>query len=166
MKFKLLLLTSLFSGYAFCQYPLGQGQIQLNAGLGISGWGRPVYVGLDYGIHKDMSLGAEFSFRKFRDKWSGFYFDHRVIGIAANWNYHFNSVLGMAEEPWDIYAGINAGYYIWSSDNGYYGNYANGVGFGAQLGARYYFNDKIAINLEGGGGNAFSGGKLGLTVKF
>jgi len=39
------------------------------------------------------------------------------------------------------------------------------LGLGAQVGGRYYISNKVALNLEFGGGNAFSGGKFGLTFK-
>lgn len=37
--------------------------LQLNAGTGISGWGIPVYVGLDYGVTNEITVGAELSYR-------------------------------------------------------------------------------------------------------
>ena len=52
-----------FMGVAFGQHPLQKGETQLNAGLGFSGWGIPIYAGLDYGIHKDISIGGELSYR-------------------------------------------------------------------------------------------------------
>jgi len=164
-KLYIFILISLFSGSAFCQYPLDKGQVQLNAGFGLSGWGKPVYIGLDFGVHKDMSLGLELSYRKYRARWDKMYFDHSITGISGNWNYHFNSVLDL-DDQWDFYAGLNCGWYIWRSEAAYYGTDNTGLGLGAQIGGRYYFNDKIGINLEAGGGNAFSGGKLGITVKF
>jgi hypothetical protein len=39
------------------------------------------------------------------------------------------------------------------------------VGLGAQIGGRYYLSDKVGLNLEFGGGNAFSGGKFGVSIK-
>ena len=66
---------------------------------------------------------------------------------------------------WDFYAGLNLGYYTWSSPSDYPGNRTSGLGLGAQVGGRYYFTPKVGINLEIGGGNAFSGGKIGLTFK-
>jgi hypothetical protein len=39
------------------------------------------------------------------------------------------------------------------------------VGIGAQVGGRYYFTDKFGVNVEIGGGNAFSGGKIGVSIK-
>ena len=41
----------------------------------------------------------------------------------------------------------------------------SGLGIGGQVGGRYYFNDKVGINLEFGGGNAFGGGKVGVSVR-
>ncbi len=52
----LLIITFLLLA-ANSQSPLGKGNQQLNAGIGFSGWGIPVYVGLDFGVHQDISLG-------------------------------------------------------------------------------------------------------------
>jgi hypothetical protein len=65
----------------------------------------------------------------------------------------------------DFYAGLNIGFYIWSSPNNYYGTHSSGLGLGAQVGGRYFFSKNAGLNLEFGGGNAFSGGKFGLTFK-
>jgi hypothetical protein len=66
---------------------------------------------------------------------------------------------------WDLYAGMNIGYYVWSSPYDYYGNYRTGLRPGIQVGGRYYFTDKVGLNLEFGSGIAFSGGKFGLSIK-
>jgi hypothetical protein len=147
------------------QYALPKGSSQLNAGIGLSTWGIPVYVGIDYGAGTDISVGGEVSFRNYRDRYFGVKYRHNIIGISGNANYHFNGILDIPEE-FDIYAGLNLGFYIWNSSGDYPGSAASELGLGAQLGGRYYFNSKAAINLEVGGGNAFSGGKVGLTVKF
>ena len=37
---------------------------------------------------------------------------------------------------------------------------------GFQIGGRYYFTNKVGINLEfGGGHNTLSGGKIGISIK-
>ncbi len=154
----------MITGALWAQSPITKGQAQLNAGLGFSSWGIPVYVGFDYGVHPDVTVGAELSFRTYWDKWQGDRYHHTVIGIAGNANYHFNSLLEINPE-WDLYAGLNLGFYFWSSPNNYGGSGTSRLGLGAQVGGRYYFNDKIGINLEFGGGNAFGGGKLGISVK-
>jgi len=149
----------------FAQGPIAKGQVQLNAGLGFSSWGIPLYVGLDFGVHKDVTVGGELSFRSYREDWEGDNYHHSVIGISGNANYHFNSLLNIPTN-WDFYAGLNIGFYIWNSPEEYGGGENSGVGIGGQVGGRYYFTDKFGINLEFGGGNAFSGGKFGISVRF
>ncbi|MBW6513267.1 MAG: porin family protein [Candidatus Syntrophosphaera sp.] len=149
---------------AFAQSPISTGQTQLNAGVGLSAWGVPVYAGLDYGLSRDVSIGAEVSFRSYRQKIAQVYWDHSVLGISGNVNYHFNHILNIPE-PWDFYAGLNLGYYVFNSPSSYPGSYKSQLGIAGQIGGRYYFTDKLGVNLEFGGGNAFSGGKLGISLK-
>lgn len=160
LTFILVLATSAI----FAQNPLAKGQSQINAGVGFSTWGVPVYLGFDYGVHPDISLGAELSYRGYNDSWDHDKYRHSVIGVLGNANYHFNTVLNIPSD-WDFYAGLNLGFYSWNSPYGYKGSHTSGLGLGAQIGGRYYFSNKVGVNLEFGGGNAFSGGKFGLTIK-
>lgn len=162
-----ILLVSYAMGYPnglLAQAPLASGAYQLNAGVGLSSWGVPLYVGFDYGFKPDITIGAEASFRSYQENWKSIKYRHNIMGFAANGNYHFNRLLHL-DRPWDVYAGLNVGFYVWSSSKSYPGNHTSGLGLGAQVGGRYYFNEKLGVNLEFGGGNAFGGGKLGLTVK-
>jgi outer membrane immunogenic protein len=154
----------LLIGVIFAQGKINKGQKQLNAGFGFSNRGLPIYVGFDYGISPDVSLGAEFSYRSYNENIVVSKYNHSVIGFLGNANYHFNSVLKIPS-PWDLYAGLNIGFISISSPNGYTGSYSSGLGLGAQFGGRYYFNKKLGINLEFGGGNQISGGKFGITLK-
>lgn len=147
------------------QSPIQKDEWQLNAGLGFSGWGLPVYVGMDYGIHEDVSMGGEFSFRNYRDNVDSRNYDHTIFGFLVNGNYHFNRVIGIPD-PWDFYAGLNIGFYSWTSSDDYPNSGSSGLGLGMQVGGRYYFSEKFGINLELGGGNTVSGGKFGVTFKF
>lgn len=155
---------TLISNSAYGQNPLPVGKTQLNAGVGLSVWGIPVYIGLDYGVHKDITLGGEFSYRSYRENWKNDNYNHNIMGFSGNGNYHFNSLLKIPNK-WDFYAGLNLGFYVWSSPETYYGDYNSGLGLGAQIGGRYYLSNKVGLNLELGGGNAFSGGKFGLTFR-
>ncbi|MBL7841246.1 MAG: outer membrane beta-barrel protein [Cyclobacteriaceae bacterium] len=153
------------SQLTFAQYALSKGESQLNAGVGLSSWGVPVYVGFDVGVHPDISVGGELSFRSYRENFRGDRYNHNIIGISGNGNYHFNTILDIPRE-WDFYAGLNLGFYVWSTPNDDYpGDGSSGLGLGAQIGGRYYFNDRFAVNLELGGGNAFGGGKFGISLK-
>jgi len=157
----LLFLTSL----SFGQGSLAKGKSQLNAGLGLSNWGVPVYVGFDHGVHRDITLGGELSFASFRERDSGNDYNHTIMAISGNGNYHFNRILNIPKE-FDFYAGLNLGYYVWTSPSSYHGTHSNGLGLSAQVGGRYYFSNNLGINLELGGGSALSGAKIGITYKF
>ncbi len=163
---KLLFTFVLIAAFAvtYAQSPIGRGESQLNAGLGLSSWGLPVYVGLDYGVHEDITVGGELSFRSYNDNIMSTKYRHSIIGISGNGNYHFNRVLNIPT-PWDFYAGLNLGFYVWNSPSAYVGNHSSGLGLGGQIGGRYFFSDKFGVNLEFGGGSAFGGGKIGITVK-
>jgi outer membrane immunogenic protein len=164
-KLYLTFILAIITSAVFAQSPIPKGTLQLNAGIGLSSWGVPVYVGLDLGVHKDITIGGEFSFRSYHDNWLNNRYNHSVIGISGNANYHFNTILRIPTN-WDFYAGLNIGFYIWNSPNDYPGTNSSGLGIGAQIGGRYYFTHKFGINLELGGGNAFSEGKFGISLKF
>jgi len=138
---------------------------QLNAGIGLSGWGVPVYAVLDFGIHRDVSFGIEGSFRSFNQNYTGSRYNSSIIGLSGNVNYHFNRILEIPKN-WDFYAGLNLGYYFWSTQSNYPGSGSSGLGLGGQIGGRYYINDRFALNLEVGGGNAFSEGKFVISYIF
>ncbi len=162
-KLSLLMLVVFSSLAVMAQSPYTKGEKQLNGGFGLSSWGLPVYIGLDYAVHDDITVGGELSFRSYNEKIGTYKYDHSVIGVSGNGNYHFNTILEIPDN-WDVYAGLNLGFYIWNSPNSYTGSHTSDLGFGAQIGGRYYFSDKVSLNLEFGGGNAFSGGKIGISV--
>jgi outer membrane immunogenic protein len=166
---KIIFLIALSATFGtFAQSPLGKGKVQFNAGVGISGWGIPVYAGLDFGVAPDITVGVEGSFRSYSQSYYGGNYSSTIIGIGANGNYHFNRVLEIPSK-WDLYAGLGLGYYIWNYNddfNGFNGANASGIGFGGQVGGRYFFSDKFALNLELGGASSTSGAKLGITYKF
>jgi len=164
---KRLLLAIIISGFAaalWAQSPISKGQAQLNAGVGLSSWGYPAYLGLDYAIHNDITIGGELSFRSYRENWWGAKESRSAIGVSANTNYHFNRILQLPS-PWDFYAGINTAYFIWNTLDPKKPLLRNGFGYAGQVGFRYFISNNVGINFEAGGGSAFSGGKLGLTIK-
>lgn len=148
---------------SLAQGTLGKGGKQLNAGVGFSGYGVPVYIGADFGVHESITIGPRVSHRTWNRSFTGFKYKQNLTVISFNGNYHFNQLLDL-DSPWDLYAGLTLGYYIWSGDE-YVGAKASGIGFDAQIGARYFFSDRFGVNLEFGGGYA-SGGIFGITYKF
>lgn len=135
-------------GMANAQNPIPQGQRFLNAGLGFSNHGIPVNVGMDFGVGSDISLGFDVTHR--------FDYEDANWGAAGNANYHFNSLLNIPSS-FDLYAGLNIG--------AKFGNDNSGLDLGAQIGGRYFFTNNFGLNLQFGGGNNFSGGRIGVTFK-
>jgi len=165
-KISFIILLSVITVFTVdAQSPLDRGNKQLNAGVGFSGWGIPLYVGMDFGVSRDITLGFEGSIRFYNQNYIGTKYNHSIIGFSGNGNYHFNTILDIPSD-WDFYAGLNIGYYFWSSQTDYPGTGYSGIGLGAQIGGRYFFSNNFGLNLEFGGGNAFSGGKFGITYIF
>lgn len=161
MKKIFLVMVMMFAlSTVFGSNALANGQSQFNAGVGFSSWGVPVYIGFDHGVHRNITLGGELSFQSYNNN----NYDHSIIGISGNGNYHFNNVLDIPSN-WDFYAGLGIGFYIWNSPDDYDGSHTSGLGISGQIGGRYYFSEKFGVNLEFGGGNAFSGGKFGISMK-
>jgi hypothetical protein len=142
-----------------------KGSYQLNAGFGLSGWGIPVYAGMDFGVARDVTVGFEGSIRSYGQSFTGTHYSSTIVGLAGNGNYHFNTLLDIPAK-WDFYAGLNIGFYFWSSPAGYPGSGSSGLGLGAQIGGRYFFTERFGLNLELGAGNTVYGGKFGITYRF
>ena len=155
---------AMISAYSFSHNRLHDGNSQFNVGVGLSDVGVPFYLGVDFDALRDVTVGGEFSYRSYRENWNNGYYDHNIMGFSANGNYHFNRLLEISPR-FDFYAGLNLGFYVWTSPNDYYGSNTTGLGLGGQIGGRFYLTNKVGLNLEFGGGNAFSGGKLGLSIK-
>ena len=160
VAFVLLFVTS----FSFAQSPIGDGCKQLNFGTGFSNWGIPLYIGMDFGVHPDITVGFNVSFRTYNENWSGDKYNQTIIGAFANGNYHFNTLLNIPRQ-WDFYSGLSSGWVFWNAASGYGGANASGFGIDAQIGGRYYWNDRWGVNLEFGGGNAASGGRVGVSYK-
>ncbi len=149
-KFTLLfILTFLFVGLNAQKNgvaPLAKGDKQLNFGTGFTNNGIPVFVSMDFALHKDITLTPEVHV-KFDDKIKG--------GILVKADYHWNYLIGIPSN-WDFYAGARAGFDFGDSD--FVPN------FGIQVGGRWYWSDKWGMNLEMAGGTGF-GTTFGLSMK-
>ena len=169
MKRFIFLIALLFASITFAQR-IQEGEMEFNGGVGLysDGWSLPLYAGLDYGIHPDISVGAVMSFSSQNYGYTGGDFKGRWLSIGANGNYHFNTIFDIPNQ-FDVYAGLTLAYNSFSYDypSGFEGRYkGSGVGLAAQIGGRYFFNDTFGINLELGGGDVATGGKAGITIKF
>ncbi len=93
---------------------------------------------------------------------------HATQAYMLGIHYHFNDLLKL-NQKWDLYAGpvfelenvrtMHMGSHIIPDA------YLRRV-WGANVGARYFLTDRLALNAKIGWGNIGSAGTLGLSVKF
>lgn len=145
---------------AFAQSPIGANGKQVNFGLGLYGHGIPIYAGLDFGVHPDITVGPQI----------GLDLNFDYLSISGRGDYHFNTILDIPRD-WDFYAGLNIGFAIGFHDDhdhdiDHNHTHVSGLDLGLQIGGRYYWNSSWAINLEIGGGNNLNGGRIGLSKRF
>ena len=126
--------------------PLAKGGKQLNFGTGFSDNGIPVYVSLDFAVHKDVTVTPVVNVK----------FDDVVkFGMVVKGDYHWNSLIGIPSN-WDFYAGAHVGFD--------FGDGNLDPNFGIQVGGRWYWSEKWGLNAEFGGGTGF-GTTVGLSMK-
>lgn len=175
MKKTAVLLATLFvlTTTAFSQdlsYQQGNSDLNIGVGIGNPFWGSGLKstmgvnpsVSYEYGFSDKISAGAVFAYSgaKFEE------FDIKYTGIlvGARGSYHF-----LTSEKFDPYVGLALGYVIVkvkdNSGESDFGLKASGMGYGAHLGARYFFSPNIGIHAEIGYAS-FSILNAGITLKF
>ena len=127
----------------------GTSAVHLGVGIG-SDFGLPISASYEYGITEKIGIGAyagytSKSFPVFNDS-----YDVTYMLFGARANYHF-----YVQEKFDTYGGIQLGYNAatakWkSASNTSQVPTVGGVTYGFQVGARYYFTDKIGAFADAG----------------
>ncbi len=84
-------------------------------------------------------------------------FSHLILGVKAN--YYFDDLFTLHND-WDVYGGANAGFGL-----GIGNDKDSDFGFGAQVGGRWFWNEKWGVYAEIGGGNLGGNGGFGVTMK-
>lgn len=148
-KVLLLVLISFATTFLMAQKggvaPLAKGGKQLNFGTGFSDNGIPVYVSMDFAIHKDITITPVVNMK---------IDDDFKVGALVKGDYHFNYLLGIPSN-WDFYAGAHVGF-----DFGK--DFLPNIGIHA--GGRWYWSEKWGLNVELGGGTGI-GSTVGLSMK-
>ncbi len=169
MKNKLMILSvvlfTLLSTNSFAQFnPYSDDAKMLTAGIGASGWGIPIFVRYELPVADNITVGGALSYQSKGYSSGGYNWRISYFGISARGSYHFNELLEV-NDSWDLYAGAGLGYYFGnvSGDDFFTGTHSGGVGIGIHVGARYFVNEKIGINVDVGGGSLFGGGTVGVT---
>lgn len=141
----------------------------VTVGFGFSGWGIPIFGRFEAPVADNITVGGALSFQSKSETYASYKWKHTIFGLGGRGSYHFNELIELPSE-WDVYAGLGLGYYFWNtkydgpgSSIDYSGSGDGGFSIGIHVGGRYFFNDKIGINLEFGGGTVLSGGTIGAT---
>ena len=125
--------------------PLAKGDKQLNFGTGFSNGGIPVFVSMDFAVHKDVTVTPEVH-AKIGDNFKG--------GVLVKGDYHWNALIGIPSN-WDFYAGARVGFDFGDELE---------LDLGIQVGGRWYWSEKWGLNVEFGGGTGYST-TVGLSMK-
>lgn len=140
--------------------PYSDQTVLLSAGIGVSGWGVPLFARLDYPVAENITVGGGLSYQSYsRFGLSGY----SLIGIQARGNYHFNELFELSSDEFDLYGGASLGYYIYNTPSNDIYSSMGGFSFGIQAGARYFLTEKLAFNAEFGGGSVISAATIGVT---
>ena len=126
--------------------PLSKGGKQVNFGLWFSSHGIPAYIGMDFAVHNDITVGPVLKVAIDNDNIS-------FVAIGRG-DYHFNRIIGIPNN-FDFYAGASVGARIGDGIDLY---------LGFQVGGRWYWSEKWGLNLEFGGGTGY-GSSLGVSMK-
>lgn len=145
MKKIILVLFILVAANSMKGQTFDKGTSVIHLGLGVGGnFGTPLGIGYEKGISDKIGIGgfAGYSSKSF----AGFKVTNILLAVKGN--YHFYQT-----DKLDTYAGAMLGYAIANVASG--GTFADdGVNFGGQIGARYYFTDSIGAFAELGYGIA------------
>lgn len=125
--------------------PLAKGEKQLNFGTGFSSNGLPVYVSMDFAVHKDVTVTPVVNM-KFGDNIKG--------GFLVAGDYHWNYLIGIPSN-WDFYAGAHLGFDFGDAFD---------PNIGVHVGGRWYWSEKWGLHAEIGGGTGY-GTTVGLSMK-
>jgi hypothetical protein len=156
MKKTFLLMTLLMLTSLILAVPVATHQIQLDMGAGLFNTHFPIYVGLDYGLNENSTVGGGLS--------TAFYDHGNKFDIYGNWNYHFVNLLSMPHNT-ALYAGLSLCFDTWLGHEGHEDDHKSMLILTGQIGGRYYFNNNLGIHLEIGGCPT-SNATFGISYKF
>lgn len=146
--FVALLALVVFAGSALAgPKEFWKGGIYVTPQIGLNSWGLPFGVNAELGLTENIGVAGTAMFTI----WNEGSLSETVINLAAEANYHF---IKLNAQKIDVYAGGGLGYsiysYKWNDGYGLGSGGSGGSGIYVQtvVGARYYFNPKIAASVR------------------
>ncbi len=166
----------LLSGFLFSQVATAQykkGDKLLNLGIGLNSYysgGIPLSASFEYGVTEDISVGGMLDYLSYNYGIPGYNYHFSALYLGARGSYHFNRLLNLRDQNWDIYGGASLGYRSFSWNDSYTGvglgnAYGSGVFLGIHAGAKYYFSPKFGAFGELGALGS-SNIRIGVAFKF
>lgn len=152
-------------------YAKGVSLVNIGVGLGASfGGGLPIGIAYDYGVTKNISIGAQVDYMSWSYSYPGLGdYKYRFIPVGVRGAYHFDGI-GDPNKV-DLYLGLVLGYWVSSFEApgggtvaGFSDAYAGKVLVGGLAGGRYMFSPKIGAFAELGYSVSYA--KVGITFKF
>lgn len=170
--FAMLCMVTTASAQTFAN---GSQVVSLGIGFG-SDYGIPVSISYEQGIYdinekSSIGVGGYLGFASKSEDFAYGEYKYSDVFIAVSGNYHFTGV-----DKFDFYGGLRLGYDIgsasvnWNSSDleetwgDAYSASAGGLAYALVAGARYYFSDNWAANLELGYGISVL--NVGVSYKF
>ncbi len=144
----------------------GKGYKQVNFGIEARGNGIPIYAGMDFGVGEMITIGPRVNFRTFGSTDSRVFFGgesvtrQRSTFLTPSFrgDYHFSGHIQGLPPEFDIYAGLSLGFPLGFTS---YSMEVNGevmeedssshspsARIWIQVGARYFFTDKLGAHIE------------------
>ena len=145
----------------------------LNVGVGLSSYyyGTPIGVSFEAGVHRDISVGVQLDYNSGRYDdyyYSSYNWGYKAYYLGVRGSYHFNRLLKIRSNKFDLYAGVGLGYQSFKWDDRSYGygyDYSSGLFFNYFAGAKFYFTPKVAAFAELGY-TGLSSSRIGIAFKF
>ena len=139
----------------------------VNAGLGMSTRGVPVFAGLEQTVDDHISVSLMASYQSDRENGAAGMWSHQYYGVALQGHYHF---IELAPPPFDLFAGLTLGWhahrYRWAeagpAPGTYDGSAIGGTNLSGHIGGRYTYKD-LTFLVQMDGGTLMSGFLVGVS---
>lgn len=156
-----------------------KGELLISPGIGIGsyygsgyyGFGLPLSVSAEYGVHNYIGVGGWAGFASYGYTWpNSTKYRDTYVGLGGRATFHWYALLEKLLEKdihgdkLDIYYSLMLGYYIHGTNNDNWAAKLGGFGWGSTGGIRYYIKPKFGLFLEGGRAS-FGYATFGLTLK-
>jgi len=147
-----------------------KGDLLLNAGVGFGYYyagGVTLMLSGEWAVNDVITVGPYLGYTSYRYNVVGYRYRYTFLDIGVKGSYHFSELFEIRDEKVDVYGGLSLGYLISSYSGSGFAGYDDPYGsvfrLGIHIGARYFFNEKVAGYGELGYGIAPL--SLGVTFK-